>query len=101
MALTPEAAGITVSSAKQTGTGDDLALKIDYKTTAAGAYPLVLVTYEITCIQGLPANDAAFVKSFLGYTSSTQGQNLLTSLGYAPLPSNVASQTAGVVAKIS
>jgi phosphate transport system substrate-binding protein len=101
VALTPEAAGITVASAKQTGTGDDLALKIDYTTTAPGAYPLVLVTYEITCVKGLAANDAAFVKSFLGYTSGSQGQGLLTENGYAPLPASVQAKTAAVVAKIS
>ena len=101
VALTPAAAGITVASAEQTGKGDDLALKIDYKTTATGAYPLVLVTYEITCVKGLDASDAAFVKSFLGYTSGTQGQALLTENGYAPLPDSVRTKTAAVVAKIS
>ena len=100
-ALTPAAAGITVASATKVGTGDDLALKINYKTTAPGAYPLVLVTYEITCESGLSTNDAAFVKSFLGYTSSTQGQNVLTANGYAPLPTSIQTQTAAVVEKIS
>ena len=101
VALTTDAAGITVASAKKTGTGDDLALSIDYKTKASGAYPLVLITYEITCEQGLPSNDAAFVKSFLGYTASTQGQSLLVANGYAPLPTSVQNESVAVVAKIS
>ena len=99
--LTTDAAGITVASAKQTGSGDDLALSIDYKTTASGAYPIVLVTYEITCEQGLPSNDAKFVSSFLGYTVGEQGQSALLSLGYAPLPTSVQTKSAAVVAKIS
>jgi len=101
VALTPEAAGITVANAKKTGTGDNLAYSVDYTTKATGAYPIVLLTYEITCEQGLKTNEAAFVKSFLGYTVSTQGQGLLTGIGYAPLPSNIQTQTATVVAKIS
>jgi len=101
VALTPESAGVTVASAKQTGKGDDLALSIDYLTDAKGAYPLVLVTYEITCQQGLESDDAAFVKSFLGYTSSEQGQSLLEENGYAPLPSSVRTKTAHVVETIS
>ena len=31
------------------GEGNDLALKLDYATKEAGAYPIVLVTYEIVC----------------------------------------------------
>ena len=47
--LTAESAGKTIATAKQAGTGNDLALKIDYATKEAGAYPIVLVTYEIVC----------------------------------------------------
>ncbi len=39
--------------------------------------------------EGLPAEQAAFVKSFLTYTSSADGQKILTGLGYAPLPESV------------
>ena len=46
--LTPESAGKTVEAAEITGQGNDLKLDIDYATKAAGAYPIVLVTYEIT-----------------------------------------------------
>src|SRR5919107_1555314 len=50
--LTGESAGKTIAGAKVAGTGSDLALSIDYSTTEAGAYPIVLVTYEIACSKG-------------------------------------------------
>jgi phosphate transport system substrate-binding protein len=101
VALSTDSAGVTVASAKVAGTGSDLALKIDYATKAAGAYPIVLVTYEITCTKGLPAGDASFVKSFLTYTSSTAGQGVLAKLGYAPLPASVLTQVQTAVAALS
>jgi phosphate transport system substrate-binding protein len=87
--LSPESASKAVAGAKVTGTGHDVALEIDYATKEPGAYPIVLVTYEIACEKGLPAEQAAFVKSFLTYTSSADGQKILAGLGYAPLPESV------------
>ncbi|WP_130490941.1 phosphate ABC transporter substrate-binding protein PstS [Motilibacter rhizosphaerae] len=82
-------------------TGNDLALSLDYATTDPSAYPIVLVTYEITCEKGLKADEASFVKSFLGYTSGA-GQQLLTpDLGYAPLPASLQTKVAAAVAAIS
>ncbi len=99
--LTPDAVGKAVAAAKVTGTGDDLTLQLDYATKAAGAYPILLVTYEITCLQGLSADQSALTKSFLTYVSSTEGQAKLTTLGYAPLPTEIQSKVQAVVAKIS
>ncbi len=99
--LTPDAVGKAVAAAEVTGTGDDLTLKLDYATKAAGAYPILLVTYEITCMQGLPADQAGLTKSFLTYTASTEGQAKLTELGYAPLPAEIQQKVAAVVAKIA
>ncbi|MEU4213921.1 phosphate ABC transporter substrate-binding protein PstS [Actinoplanes sp. NPDC026623] len=97
--LTAESAGKTIAGAKVAGTGDDLKLDIDYATTEAGAYPIVLVTYEIACSKGSPK--AALIKGFLTYTSSTSGQSALGELGYAPLPETVRSKVEASVAKIS
>ncbi|GLX02909.1 phosphate ABC transporter substrate-binding protein PstS [Microtetraspora sp. NBRC 16547] len=99
--LTPESAGKTVEAAEVTGTGNDLKLSIDYATKAAGAYPIVLVTYEITCEQGLPAEEAKLVKSFLNYTASDEGQQAITGLGYAPLPSTLLGKVRTAVEAIS
>jgi phosphate transport system substrate-binding protein len=76
VALTDEAAGKAVNSATA---------KIDYATKAAGAYPLVLVTYEVFCSKGTPT----LVKRFLGYAASPAGQEAATRLGYAPLPESL------------
>ncbi len=88
-------------SAAKVADGSDLKLTFDYTATTAGAYPIYLVTYEITCTKGLPADQATLVKSFLTYTSSSGGQTAISSLGYAPLPTEIASKVSSVVATIS
>jgi phosphate transport system substrate-binding protein len=94
-------ANVTAFLAKATvaGTGSDLALKFDYTTSDGSAYPITLVTYEITCTKG--GKKAGLVKSFLSYTSSTDGQGVLPTAGYVQLPSSIQSKVAGVVAGIS
>ncbi|WP_121191759.1 phosphate ABC transporter substrate-binding protein PstS [Motilibacter peucedani] len=101
--LTPANASTAVESAKPAdgATGNDLALKLDYATTAANAYPIVLVTYEITCEKGLSAGDAKFVKSFLSYTSGDGQSQLTPDLGYAPLPASIQAKVKTAVAAIS
>jgi phosphate transport system substrate-binding protein len=97
--LTGASAGKTIEGAKITGTGNDLKMDIDYATTTAGAYPIVLVTYEIACSKG--SAKAAAIKGFLTYTSSTGGQSALGDLGYAPLPAAIQTKVAASVAAIS
>jgi phosphate transport system substrate-binding protein len=97
--LTADSAGKTIASAKVAGTGDDLKLDVDYNTTAAGAYPIVLVTYEIACSKGTPAAQLPLVKAFLAYAAS-DGQSSLTNLGYAPLPSEVQSKVKASIDKL-
>lgn len=99
--LTPESAAQAIAAAQVVGKGEDLSLKLDYATKAQGAYPIVLVTYEITCTKGLDADQAKLVKGFLTYISSDAGQQKLTDLGYAPLPKEIQSKVQSVVAKIS
>lgn len=98
-ALTGESAGKTIAGAKVEGTGNDLKMSIDYNTKEAGAYPIVLVTYEIACSKG--SAKAKEVQSFLKYTSSTAGQQAIAELGYAPLPETVRAKVETAVASIS
>ncbi len=98
--LTAESAGKAVSAATVTGTGKDLALKLDYATKTPGAYPVVLVTYEIVCSAGNTADTGPLLKSFLGYTS-TDGQTGLDQLGAAPLPASIQTQVIASVSSIS
>jgi phosphate transport system substrate-binding protein len=98
--LTSATASKAVEAATVSGTGDDLSLKIDYATKTEGAYPIVLVTYEIVCEKGTPAEALPVVKSFLTYTAG-EGQSVLEGLGYAPLPDTIRTKVAAAVAKLS
>ncbi|GGS73086.1 phosphate ABC transporter substrate-binding protein PstS [Nonomuraea spiralis] len=99
--LTADSAAKTVETAEITGTGNDLKLSIDYATKTAGAYPIVLVTYEITCEKGLAPEQAKLVKEFLTYTSSDEGQAALKDLGYAPLAGELLTKVRTAVGAIS
>lgn len=97
--LTGESAGKTIEGAKITGTGNNLSMDIDYATSTAGAYPIVLVTYEIACSKG--SAKAKDIQAFLKFTSSADGQKALGDLGYAPLPETLRSKVETAVAAIS
>ena len=92
-------AATTISSATITGTGNDLVLKIDY-TTKTG-YPAVLVTYEITCQQGLDSALVPLTKSFLTYTAGDEAQGKLTSTGYVPITGDLLTKVRTAVASIA
>ncbi|WP_433332640.1 phosphate ABC transporter substrate-binding protein PstS [Spirillospora sp. CA-294931] len=100
-ALSADSASKAIAGAEIVGTGNDVAMKIDYTTKEAGAYPIVLVTYEIACEKGLPAEQAKFVKSFLTYTASADGQKVLSGIGYAPLPAAVQTKVQASVKALS
>ncbi|MEO8829085.1 phosphate ABC transporter substrate-binding protein PstS [Lapillicoccus sp.] len=99
--LTAESAAAAVGAAKVAGTGNDLALKIDYATKASGAYPIILVTYEIVCSKYTDAAKGTKVKAFLTFLSSHAFQSTLTKVGSAPLPKEIQSKVQTAVAAIS
>lgn len=85
--LTAESAAKAVDAAKIKGEGNDLVLDNSsiYKPAAAGAYPIMLATYEIVCSKYSDADTAKAVKAFL--TSAVgNGQTGLADAGYVPLP---------------
>jgi phosphate transport system substrate-binding protein len=95
----------TASAAAQAATvatsgPGDLSLSIDYATKAPGAYPIILVTYEIVCTKYSNAATGTFVKNFLSYTVDG-GQAALPGLGYAPLPAALQTQVEASIATIS
>ncbi|MEV7301275.1 phosphate ABC transporter substrate-binding protein PstS [Streptomyces clavifer] len=98
---TSENASKAIAAAKVVGTGKDLALELDYTTKAEGAYPLVLVTYEVACDTGNKAETLGTVKSFLTYTASEEGQKVLTDAGYAPIPAEINAKVRETVAGLS
>jgi phosphate transport system substrate-binding protein len=85
--LTDDTAKTAIDAAKFAAEGNDLALDLNslYATKEAGAYPLVLATYEIVCSKGYDADTSAAVKSFLT-VSANDGQAGLSSAGYIALP---------------
>ena len=101
VALTAETVGKSVSTAEQVGTGNDLALKLDYATKEAGAYPILLVAYEIVCSKAKDPATVALTKAFLKHFSSTETQASLVDLGYAPLPEAVQTKVVAAIDALS
>jgi phosphate transport system substrate-binding protein len=96
---TSENAAKTIAAATVKGTGNDLALTIDY-TTKVG-YPIVLVTYQITCEKGLDSALVPLTKSFLTYTASDEGQGKLGPAGYVPITGDLLTKVRTAVSSIS
>lgn len=101
VALSAASVNAGLSAAKVVTNPDgDIQVNLNYALKQKGAYPALLVTYEITCTKGLSADQAKFVKSFLTYTS-TDGQNLLTPLGHFPLPAALLTKVKASVALLN
>lgn len=81
-------------------TGNDLKVKYDFANTTPGAYPITALSYEIVCSTGNDANKLALLKAFLTYDATT-GQNAADALGYAPLPSAIATKVTAAVAALA
>jgi phosphate transport system substrate-binding protein len=99
--LTGESAGKAVAAAKQVGTGNNIKLSLDYTTKTAGTYPIVLVTYEIVCSKGKDPAKAKLLQSFLKQFSSPEQQKALETIGYAPLPAEVATKVTSAIDALS
>lgn len=99
--ISADTVGKALSAAQVAVNGQDIKVSINYGLKDAGAYPAILVTYEITCTKGLPADQAKFVHSFLTYTASDEGQALLTPIGHLPLPADLISKVRTAVAALA
>jgi phosphate transport system substrate-binding protein len=101
---TPEgAAAVVDASPKVEGTPEhDYEIELDRKTTASGAYPVVLVSYEIACLSYPKAEEGALVKAFLGYIASSAGQQAAAqAAGSAPVSSKLEADLTAAVAAIT
>lgn len=85
--LTTENVSKTINAAKFKDETNNLVIDLTsvFGSTEAGAYPIVLATYEIVCSAGYDADVSGAVKAFLT-TSANQGQAGLADSGYVPLP---------------
>ncbi|MDO5672885.1 MAG: phosphate ABC transporter substrate-binding protein PstS [Actinomycetaceae bacterium] len=99
-----EAAGKAVETAaiEEGRAANDLALKLDRKTDAAGAYPLILVSYLIACPTYAEAQTADNVRGFMEFIVSDEGQKLAEKeAGSAPLPGATAEKAKAAIATIA
>ncbi|MFG2354180.1 phosphate ABC transporter substrate-binding protein PstS [Streptomyces sp. NPDC048521] len=101
VAPSSESATADIAAAKIVGTGKDLSLKLDYQTKAEGAYPITLVTYEIVCDKGNKADTLPATKAFLRYIAGEDGQKILPSIGYAPVPADIISKVRTTIEGLS
>jgi phosphate transport system substrate-binding protein len=95
--LTGDTVGKAVGVATQSGDGNNIKLKLDYATKEAGAYPILLVTYEIVCSKAKDPAKAKLVKAFLKSFAAPAEQTKLQDIGYAPLPASVQSKVAAAI----
>jgi phosphate transport system substrate-binding protein len=79
----------------------DLVVEVDRTTTAAGVYPLVLVSYAIACEEYPDPKTAEVVRSYLSYVASPEGQLQVSDLaGSAPLSEEFSTAVLAAVASI-
>lgn len=72
------------------GVPGDLSKKFDYTKLTTETYPIPLVSYAITCTTFKDEKQAELVKSYLGFITSTLGQQVAAkNAGSAPLPESV------------
>nr|WP_148401475.1 phosphate ABC transporter substrate-binding protein PstS [Bifidobacterium gallicum] len=71
--------------------GDNrVVIDVNHTTTAKGAYPVVLVSYDIVCPVYRHSGTTDFAKAWLRYITSDAGQRMATrAAGAAPLPQNI------------
>lgn len=100
--ISVDTVGKTIAGATIKGEGHDLVLDTTsfYKPTQAGAYPIVLATYEIVCSKYPDADTATAVKAFLKSTIGP-GQKGLSDNGYIPLPDAFGSKLSDAVGAIA
>lgn len=94
---TAEAAAAVVeeSPAGDTASDTDLGIKLDRTTTDPTHYPLVLVSYIITCTEFVEADVAPIVKAYVTYITSAAGQaEAAASAGAAPLSADLSARVA-------
>ena len=94
--ISAEAGSKVIGDSKQDDTvkGDNrIVIKINHATEAEGAYPIVLVSYDIVCPAYKDTKQAEFAKAWLTYVTSDEGQKAAQdAAGTAPLPSSLKSE---------
>lgn len=104
VSLSAEAAAAVVDASPQLEgrSENDLAIDIDRTTTESGAYPLVLVSYLIVCEQYEDSSETQFVKEYVSYVVSAEGQQAAAEgAGSAPISDATRESILAVIERIS
>jgi len=100
--LSVESAGKAIDGVKIKGQGNDLILDTSsfYRPTEAGAYPVMMATYEIVCSKYTDAATGQAVQAFLT-SAVTNGQAGLEDNGYIPIPDEFKTRLTTAIDAIS
>jgi phosphate transport system substrate-binding protein len=95
---------IAPSPASASAAGTTVTLKPDLTFAAVwssdpSAYPITYQSWDLVYQKQSSANTTKMLKAYIGYLIG-DGQKLLTTLGYAPLPSNIDSKAKAQLSKI-
>ncbi|MCL2423481.1 MAG: phosphate ABC transporter substrate-binding protein PstS [Micrococcales bacterium] len=101
---TAEAAVATLADSARNTDGradNDIVFSINRTTTAAGAYPVILVSYLAVCDTYADAAKADLVKAFVTYVVSDDGQaTAAAAAGSAPISADLRTEIGAAVATI-
>lgn len=102
VAISEDSVGKTISSAWFLRDGNDLALDTIsfYRPNQAGAYPIVLSTYEVACSQYRDPQIGTAVRAFL-QSAIGDGQLALADHGYVPIPQPLKSRLSAAIDAIT
>lgn len=103
--FSPEAAAAVVDASPPAEGASDtrLIIELDRDTDAAGAYPVVLVSYTIACTRYDSAEKADSVRALLSYIASEDGQARAASpevAGAAPISADLRERVLAAVDRI-
>ncbi|MEQ7848802.1 phosphate ABC transporter substrate-binding protein PstS [Nocardioides kribbensis] len=93
---------LAVSPAAEDAGENQLVFDLDYTTDEADTYPIVLTSYMIACPTYPEQADADFVKAYLSYVLSEEGQQFgADEAGVAPLAPELEEQALAIVDTIT
>jgi phosphate transport system substrate-binding protein len=103
--VAPSAQGAALVAEESTPTpgrpAGDLSIDVKRDTTTAGAYPIILISYQVVCVNYKKAADAALVKAFETYVVSAAGQTAAAqAAGSGPLSDALRSKVTASIAMI-
>jgi phosphate transport system substrate-binding protein len=96
--VAPTSAGAAAAAMQVTPSANLTFLTVD--EPGATSYPITYQSWDLVYAQQPNANDAALLKAYLGYLLGA-GQQLLTPLGLAPLPSSIDSKATAQLSQIT